>query len=80
MHTVMTFQPMRPWRSHPRETIAAVILGAIGLIAVGGSSDATPLLPQFARQTDTPTAVAPPAKPLPTEIRDLAPETALQLN
>jgi spore germination cell wall hydrolase CwlJ-like protein len=80
MQTVMTFEPLRPWRSHPRETIAAAILGAIGLVALSGVSDATPLLPQFATQAETRTAVAPPSKPLSTEIRNLAPETALQLN
>ena len=79
MQSVATFQPLRPWRTHPRESIAAAILGAVGLI-VAGTGDATPLLPQFARQAETPAPAAPPAKPLPTQIRDLAPETALQLN
>jgi spore germination cell wall hydrolase CwlJ-like protein len=70
--------PSRPWRSHPRETVAAAILGAITLIALANASGATPLLPEFARQVEA--DGAPLAKPLPTEIRNLAPETALSLN
>ena len=79
MQFVTTFEPLRPWRTHPRETFAAAILGAIGLVALAGTGDATPLLPKFATQAE-PVAVAAPAKPLPSQIRDLAPETALQLN
>jgi spore germination cell wall hydrolase CwlJ-like protein len=79
MQLATTFQPLRPWRTHPRETAGAAILGAIGLIALSGTVDATPLLPQFAKVADA-QAVAVPQKPLPTEIRNLAPETALQLN
>lgn len=79
-----TFEPQgfniaRPWRTHPRETLAGAILGAIGLIALAGTSGATPLLPEFASQAET-QAASPLRKPLPSEIRDLAPETALQLN
>jgi len=80
MHTVTPFQPLRPWHSHPRETVAAAILGAIGLVAVSGTVDATPLLPKFATQAEVQPQVHAPAKPLPTDIRDLAPETALQVN
>jgi spore germination cell wall hydrolase CwlJ-like protein len=79
MQHVMTFQPLRPWRSHPRETIAAAILGAIGLVALAGTGDAMPLLPEFAKQAE-PVAVAAAPELLPSQIRDLAPETALQLN
>ena len=84
MQAVTTFEPQgfdlaRPWRTHPRETVAAAILGAIGLIAIAGTSDAMPLLPQFAKQADVRAAAALP-KPLPTEIRDLSPETALAVN
>ena len=79
MQTAMTFEPMRPWITHPRETIAAATLAAIGLVVLAGSSGATPLLPEFAKQVDM-EQVAPPAKPLPNQIRDLAPETALELN
>ena len=79
MQTAKIFQPLRPWRTHPRESVAAAILAAIGLIALAGTGDAMPLLPQFATQAE-PVAVAGPPKPLPSEIRDLAPETALQLN
>jgi spore germination cell wall hydrolase CwlJ-like protein len=79
MQTATTFEPLRPWRTHPRETVAAAILGAIGLVAVTGTSDAMPLLPEFAKQAE-PVAVAAPPELLPSQIRDLAPETALQLN
>ena len=79
MQAVSTFEPLRPWRTHPRETVAAAILGVIGLIAIAGTSDAMPLLPQFAKQADVRPAAGLP-KPLPTEVRDLAPETALAVN
>ncbi|MFL6748778.1 MAG: cell wall hydrolase [Sphingomicrobium sp.] len=79
MQTLTTFEPLRPWRTHPRETVGAAILGAIGLIALAGTSDAMPLLPQFARQAEPVAAPALP-KPLPTDVRDLAPETALAVN
>ncbi len=78
MQYVTTFQPLRPWRSHPRETVAAAILGAIGLV-VAGTGDAMPLLPEFAKQAEPVTVAAPPEL-LPSQIRDLAPETALQVN
>ena len=80
MQYVTTFQPLRPWRTHPRETVAATILGAIGLVALAGSSDATPLLPKFATQAEAQAPAAAPSKPLPTDLRDVAPDTALQLN
>ena len=70
------FNFARPWRSHPRETIAAATLGVIA-IALANAGDATPLLPQFATQA-TPEAAIP--KPLPTDLRNFAPQTALQVN
>ena len=84
MQTAETFEPQgfqlaRPWLTHPRETVAGAILVAVGLVVLAGSSGATPLLPQFARQVELQQA-APPAKPLPNQIRDLAPATALELN
>lgn len=76
----MTFEPLRPWITHPRETIAGAMLAAVGLVAmIAGTSGATPLLPEFAKQAPV-EQVAPPAKPLPNQIRDLAPETALEVN
>ena len=78
MSTTLTLQPLRPWRSHPRETIAVGLLGA-ALIALTSVSDATPLLPQFARQAEQSPAAAPP-KPLLSDVRDLAPEAALAVN
>ena len=79
MQQLLTFRPQgiqmaRPWRTHPRETLAGAMLGAIALIALGNSSGATPLLPESARQE----TLLP--KPLPSQVRDLAPESALQLN
>ena len=79
MTHVVPFQPLRPWLTHPRETVATAILSAIGLIALAGTSGATTLLPQFATQAEAGPAAA-IKKPLPTEIRDLAPETALAVN
>ena len=79
MQSVTTFQPLRPWLTHPRETVAGAMLAAIGLIVVAGSSGATPLLPEFATQAEAPEA-GPVAKPLPNQIRNLAPETALEVN
>ncbi len=70
------FQLTRPWRTHPRETVAAAILGVIGLIVLAGTSDAMPLLPQFATQAQP----AQPSKPLPTDLRPLAPDAALAVN
>jgi len=72
------FLPFRPWRTHPRETIAVALLGA-ALIALASVSDATPMLPQFAKQAEPAAAAALP-KPLPSDIRDLAPEAALAVN
>ena len=79
MQSTTTFQPLRPWLTHPRETVAGSMLAAIGLIVLAGSSGATPLLPEFATQAEAPEAV-PLAKPLPNQIRNLAPETALEVN
>ena len=79
MQTALTFQPLRPWLTHPRETIAGAMLAAVGLVVLAGSSGATPLLPEFAKQVAVEQS-GPLAKPLPNQIRDLAPETALELN
>ncbi|HEY0629879.1 MAG TPA: cell wall hydrolase, partial [Sphingomicrobium sp.] len=81
MQRLLNFRPQglnltRPWRSHPRETIAAATLGVIA-IALANAGDATPLLPQFAKQASPEVALH---KPLPTEIRNLPPETALHVN
>ncbi|QDP20288.1 cell wall hydrolase [Sphingomonas xanthus] len=74
MSNLVSFQPLRPWRTHPRETIGIVVLATIGLLAVAGSSDA-------ALPVDGPVAAAAEGvRPLPDQIRDLPPETALQLN
>ena len=79
MQLTLPFEPQglnltRPWRSHPRETLAVGMLGA-ALLALAGVSWANPSLPDAEAE-----AAAPIAKPLPNQIRDLAPETALQVN
>jgi len=78
MSLTLPFQPPRPWRTHPRETIAVALLGA-AVLALANAGDAMPLLPQFAKQAGPRQAPA-LAKPLPTDIRQLAPETALAVN
>ena len=65
---------MRPWHSHPRETLAVGLLGA-AMLALAGVSWATPSLHSFGEDE-----AALSMKPLPTQIRQLAPETALALN
>jgi len=79
MQSTITFKPLRPWLTHPRETVAGATLVAAALVALTNSSGATPLLPEFAKQAEV-EQLAPPAKPLPDQIRDLAPETALEVN
>jgi spore germination cell wall hydrolase CwlJ-like protein len=54
-------------------------LAAAGLVVLAGSSGAAPLLPQFAKQIEVEQA-AQLAKPLPNQIRDLTPESALEVN
>jgi len=80
MQLTLPFQPSRPWQTHPRETVAVGLLGA-ALLALAGVSGATPSFPSFgqASEADAPSAV-PLAKPLPDQIRDLTPETALAIN
>ena len=78
MTFALPLQPFRPWRTHPRETVAAALLGAVGLIALAQTSGATPLLPSFAKQETIQPASPPQA--LPTDVRPLAPETALAVN
>ncbi len=73
------FQLARPWLTHPRETVAGALIVAVGLVVLAGSSGASPLLPQFARQATVEQANA-LEKPLPNQIRNLAPETALEVN
>ena len=80
MKLALPFQPARPWRTHPRETVAAIMLGAVGLVALSQSSGATTLLPDLLSQNDAVEApVAPPAA-LPTDGRPLAPDDALAVN
>ena len=79
MQLSLPFEPSRPWRTHPRETIAVGLLGA-ALLALAGVSGATPALPSFGSPKAEAQPALPLAKPLPDQIRDLAPETALAVN
>jgi spore germination cell wall hydrolase CwlJ-like protein len=79
MNLVLPFQPVRPWRTHPRETIAVGLLGA-ALLALAGVSGATPTFPSFGAAEEVAEPAVPLVKPLPDQIRDLAPEAALQVN
>lgn len=78
MTSALTFQPLRPWLTHPRESVVAGVAGLAAALAIAGVSGATPLLPQFARQAEP--AVAVPPAPPPMEVRNLAPETAVAVN
>ncbi len=77
MTPALAHQPLRPWRTHPRETVAAVALGAAAVLALAGVSGATPTLPE--RGAATAATAAPPALS-PLQVRDLAPATAVEVN
>ena len=77
MTTALTLQPLRPWRTHPRETLAAAMLGA-ALLALAGVSGATPALPES--EASVTTALAGPPALSPLAVRNLAPETAVEVN
>ena len=80
MNLVLPFQPMRPWHTHPRETIAVGVLSA-ALLALAGVSGATPAFPSFGSEPEAEAQSAIPlSKPLPNQIRDLPPDAALALN
>lgn len=78
MTALTFFSPLRHWRSHPREAVAAVVVGLAGLVAIATVSGATPTLSGIRPEVPTP-AVAPPEAP-PMTVRDLAPQAALLLN
>ena len=78
MQLTLPFEPSRPWHTHPRETLAVGLLGA-ALLALAGVSWATPSFPGFSAEPEAAPAL-PLTKPLPNQIRDLAPETALEVN
>ncbi|MEO6113737.1 MAG: cell wall hydrolase [Sphingomicrobium sp.] len=77
MTAITLSTPPRPWRSHPRETVALGALGLAALLALAGVSGATPTLPGMGEEAKS--AVVPPG-PLPMTVRDLAPEAALAVN
>jgi spore germination cell wall hydrolase CwlJ-like protein len=78
MSIALPFEPLRPWRTHPSETIALVSLGIAASLALAGASGATPVLPDFLDRSKPVAEVAP--APPPMEVRDLAPEAALAVN
>jgi spore germination cell wall hydrolase CwlJ-like protein len=80
MMPAATLQPSRPWRTHPRETAAAAILGTAAMIALAQTGGATPLLPDFIPKAKVAEAAAPPPAALPTDLRPLAPEAAVAVN
>jgi spore germination cell wall hydrolase CwlJ-like protein len=71
--------PVWHWRSRSRETAMLGVLGCAAVLAVAGVSDAMPTLGNAApapRAAPSPLPTSPSA----TELRDIAPETALALN
>ena len=79
MMPAVTFPPSMPWRTHPREAIAVAILGTVGMIVLAQAGGATPMLPDF-HKTETIEALAAPPAALPTDLRPLAPDTAVAVN
>jgi spore germination cell wall hydrolase CwlJ-like protein len=73
-------KPLRPWRTHPRETVAAAALSVVGLVALGQASGATTLLPDFQKARDAVSTPAAPPPALPYDLRPIAPETAVAVN
>ena len=62
------------WRAYPRETVGFGLLAAAAVAALGGAAHSTPELPAL------PAAKVATPVPPPLEIRQLAPDQALQLN
>jgi spore germination cell wall hydrolase CwlJ-like protein len=77
MTPALSLQPFRPWRTHPRETFAAALLGAVGLIALAQASGATPLLPGFGKDR---TEQAEPRATSATDLRPLPRDAAVAVN
>jgi spore germination cell wall hydrolase CwlJ-like protein len=78
MTQTLTFDPARPWRTHPRETAGLGLLGLAAAIALAGAASSTGRLP--AGREAAPTATTAPALPTATDIRPVDAETALSLN
>jgi hypothetical protein len=75
----LTFDPARPWRTHPRETVGLGVLGLVTAVALATSASSTGLFP-FGRQDTVEAPAALPALPDVNAVRPVAPETALELN
>lgn len=77
MSQSLTFDIARPWRTHPRETVGLGLLGLVAAIALGSSAISANRLPG---SEELRSAAALPALPDVTEIRRVAPETAVEIN
>ena len=79
MTQALTFDPARPWRTHPRETVGLGMLGLVGMIALAGAASSADLawLPGNRAEVH---AAALPALPDVTAVRPVAPEDAVRLN
>ena len=77
MTKALTFDPARPWRSHPRETVGLGMLGMAAAIALAGAANSNALLPG---QGEEARAAALPMLPDAMAVRPIAPETALEIN
>jgi hypothetical protein len=79
MNQALTFDPARPWRTHPRETVGLGLLGLVSMIALAGAASSADLT-WLPGNRDSVRAAALPALPDVAAVRPVAPETALQIN
>lgn len=77
MSPSVTIDFARPWRTHPRETVGLGLLGLVSAVALAGSASSTNRLPAGGSARGD---VAAPALPDATDIRPVAPETAVEIN
>ena len=71
----LTIDFARPWRTHPRETVGLGLLGLVAAIAAAGAAGSAYGVPEAAAAQ-----AQLPALPDVTQVRPVAPETALQIN
>ena len=76
MSQTLTFDYARPWRTHPRETVGMGGLGLIAAVAAASAASSAYGVGQPARSAEAQM----PALPTATQLRPVAPETALQIN
>jgi hypothetical protein len=77
MSTALAFDPARPWRTHPRETVGLGMLGLATAVVLAGAASSTGLMTGGADQARAATL---PALPDVNAIRPVAAEDALQIN